>query len=327
MDFVDPYTKQPLKADEEGNLYSEDAGGRRVYANYDGCYDFAAPRTEEPGERQYYDSFYDSLYEDARPPRITIEAIRYHWMDDTRPENLALLESLGKIEGKKILLLGNGTSAMELYLLCGGAEVVYTDLSIRAIRLARDVFQESELKEKGFDKIEFHAADALNLPFPDNTFDIIYGFAFVHHVPDVDSFFGEVRRCLKEGGICRFLDGAYSPLWQFSKGTYLKPLQRYIHKKRGISPEDLKATERGGYREAEIKALMEKYGFRDLLFLRVSFFLWIARRGLAKFMSWNPKVFRRARPFLLCMKGLDKLGEVTGILKSNFIALVWGFTK
>jgi ubiquinone/menaquinone biosynthesis C-methylase UbiE len=321
--FVDPYTKQELEQDSDGNLYSEEGGRKTIYLNYDGCYDFADPKTDEPGERR----FYDSRYEEADLPGVDLDKIRFAWYDETRPENGALLKSLGDLRGKRVLLLGNGTDTKELHLLELGAEVVYTDISIQAVRHVRQVFSKSDLKEQGHDSIEFHAADAMHLPFPENSFDVIYGFAFVHHVPDFDQFFSEVRRCLKPGGICRFLDGAYSPIWQFTKSTVLRSLQSYTHKKRGISPEDLKATKRGGYREEEVAEWMERFGFKELLFVRVSFFLWLTRRGLGKLFGFKPKVFRRAKPFLLAMKGLDTLGDRTGILRSNLIALVWGFTK
>jgi SAM-dependent methyltransferase len=40
-----------------------------------------------------------------------------------------------------------------------------------------------------------------NLPFPDNSFDVVYGRAVLHHAVDLKSFCGEAHRVLKPGGI------------------------------------------------------------------------------------------------------------------------------
>ena len=132
----------------------------------------------------------------------------------------------GEIGDKKILLVGNGESYDEFYFLMLGAKIVLTDLSIEAVKHMRKEFAASNLYEAYCDKIEFHAVDASNLPFQDGEFDIIYGSAFTHHLEHLDPFISEVCRCLKIGGICRFIDEADSPLWRsLLKGTILIPIK------------------------------------------------------------------------------------------------------
>jgi SAM-dependent methyltransferase len=271
--------------------------------------------------------FYDDRYKDARPPSLTLEAVRSHWFDDTRPENLAMLESLGDVSGKRVLLLGNGTSLKELYLLHLGAEVVFTDVSVWAVKHVRQVLLDSELGEAWQSSIEFHAVDALHMPFPDSSFDIIYGYAFVHHIDDLDPFFAEVSRCLRTDGICRFLDCAHSPLWEFARRTVVRPLLAYADRRTGISPEDARADKRGGYSEQEVTGLMRRFGFKDAVFIRNSLFLRMTRRGLGRLIGWSPKVFRRARPLLRLMRRIDTLLARNRLMRKNLITLVWGFTK
>ncbi len=323
IEFVDPYTKERLKLDTDGNPYFETGSGRVTYHSYDGVIDFTRPADASLAEQSYYDKQYSQL----EPLHITLEEVRYHWFDDTRPENRLLLESLGDVSGKRVLLLGNGTSVMELYLLVLGADVIFTDFSLAAVRFMRRNFLVSRLRSEGYDRIQFHAVDALHLPFPDSSIDVVYGCAFAHHIEHLDRLLAEVKRCLRPGGICRFMDGAYSPLWQFTKGTFLRPLQLYVHKKRGISPADVRATRRGGYRREELAKLGEDVGMRDLVYIRTSFFLYIARRGLGKLIGWDRSLFRRARPVLLFAKWLDRVFARLSIFRENRITLIWGFTK
>lgn len=122
------------------------------------------------------------------------------------PWRRTLLESIGDLSGKKILLLGNGDSSKEIYFLLLEAKVVFSDFSIEAVRRKKQEVELADFHWNGAADIEFHAIDALHLPFPDNTFEIIYGFAFVHHLDDLDQYFKELHRVLKPSGICRFID-------------------------------------------------------------------------------------------------------------------------
>jgi len=239
-----------------------------------------------------------------------------------------LLESLNDTKGKKILIIGNGISSKELFLLYLGAEIVYTDLSIQAVMFMKDEFLSSEFYELGFKKIEFHAVDALHLPFPTEEFDIIYGYLFVHHLEDIEQFLMEVNRCLKKNGMCRFFDEAYSPVWQLFKNKLFKPLQLYTHKKSGISPEDLRATRRGGFKEEEIYKLKQKLKFKSVVFIRMSFFHHLFARGVGKIFGNYRPVNRCLRLCIDIMHWLDKyLGDKSAFARNNFITLIWGFDK
>jgi ubiquinone/menaquinone biosynthesis C-methylase UbiE len=321
--FVDPYTKAPLREDQEGNLFSEESGKRAVYENHGGVYDFVHPETRVGEEKHFYDGQYLGAVEE----RVTLEELREHWTDTLRPENYTLLESMGDISGKRILLLGNGISRKELYFMHLGAEIVFTDLSVEAAVHMQQLHARSELRELGYDAVEFHAVDALHLPFPDKSFDIIYGSAFVHHLEDLDSLFSEVSRCLRDGGICRFLDGAYSQVWQTAKHTILKPVRMHVYSRRPASPEDMRATTRGGYRKEELERIMTKFGFKRMVFIRFSFFLFISKRAVGKLIGWQKSVFRVFRPFLLLAKWSDDFLQKTGLLADNLVSLVWGFDK
>ena len=48
--------------------------------------------------------------------------------------------------------------------------------------------------------VETVACDAEELPFEDASFDLVFGHAVLHHLPDLDRAFGEFRRVLRPGG-------------------------------------------------------------------------------------------------------------------------------
>jgi SAM-dependent methyltransferase len=47
-------------------------------------------------------------------------------------------------------------------------------------------------------------AEAATLPFPDDSFDLVFGHAILHHLPDLDAAFREFRRVLRPGGLVAF---------------------------------------------------------------------------------------------------------------------------
>ena len=50
---------------------------------------------------------------------------------------------------------------------------------------------------------ELAIADAEHLPFPDNSFDIVYSWGVLHHSPDTPRAFREAHRVLRPGGVLR----------------------------------------------------------------------------------------------------------------------------
>jgi ubiquinone/menaquinone biosynthesis C-methylase UbiE len=66
------------------------------------------------------------------------------------------------------------------------------DISFNSIKVAK------KLHGNG---IEFMVSDALNLPYKDNSIDLVYAIDVVEHLQDVDKLFSEAKRILKNNGI------------------------------------------------------------------------------------------------------------------------------
>mgnify|MGYP003693982865 CR=1 FL=1 len=72
--------------------------------------------------------------------------------------------------------------------------VTGVDLAASAIDLARANFEQQGLRGR------FEVADGERLPFPDNTFDLVYAHGVVQYTADPQRLVDECRRVLKPGG-------------------------------------------------------------------------------------------------------------------------------
>jgi SAM-dependent methyltransferase len=82
----------------------------------------------------------------------------------------------------------------------GARKVVAIDLSSVAVRQA----QEFALSQ-GCGQIDFRVMNAEELQFEDESFDLVCGFAIIHHLY-LDKAFAEIARVLRPGGVALFLE-------------------------------------------------------------------------------------------------------------------------
>jgi ubiquinone/menaquinone biosynthesis C-methylase UbiE len=96
--------------------------------------------------------------------------------------------------GKKVLEIGCGSGIDTAEFARNGALVTGTDFTERSVRSTKELLEEANLPAT------VRQADATNLPFDDNTFDCVYSFGVLHHIPDVEKALAEIKRVLKPGG-------------------------------------------------------------------------------------------------------------------------------
>jgi 2-polyprenyl-3-methyl-5-hydroxy-6-metoxy-1,4-benzoquinol methylase len=96
--------------------------------------------------------------------------------------------------GKKVLEIGCGSGIDSMEFARNGALVTATDITDRAIMLTRALAKELGLP------VEVMQAPADNLPFENETFDVVYCYGVLHHIPDADRATAEIHRVLKPGG-------------------------------------------------------------------------------------------------------------------------------
>ena len=107
-------------------------------------------------------------------------------------------DRLGPFE--RSLEIGAGTGYFTLNLLRAGIvrEAVASDISpgmLATLRANADML--------GVD-VETRVADAEILPFADESFDLVFGHAVLHHIPDLPRAFREFARVLRPGGTLVF---------------------------------------------------------------------------------------------------------------------------
>jgi len=102
---------------------------------------------------------------------------------------------LGDVRGRRVVDFGCGSGANTVLLANRGAHVWGIDISEDLLRLA----QRRLLVSGRGGGATFIAASAHDLPFPDESIDVVFGIAILHHL-DLDLVSREVRRVLKPGG-------------------------------------------------------------------------------------------------------------------------------
>ncbi len=102
-------------------------------------------------------------------------------------------------KGKSVLEIGVGLGADHQRFAEAGALLTGMDLSERAIGHTRRRFRESGLNAS------LNIADAEALPFPDETFDLVYSWGVLHHSPNTEQAVSEVWRVLRPGGTAKVM--------------------------------------------------------------------------------------------------------------------------
>ena len=63
------------------------------------------------------------------------------------------------------------------------------------------------------EQVKLYVGDSINLPFKTDAVDAVFGFGFLHHVPDWRRALSEIARVLKGGGIY-YMEELYPTLYQ-----------------------------------------------------------------------------------------------------------------
>ncbi len=182
----------------------------------------------------------------------------------------SVIASAGIPPGGSLLDAGTGTGKIALEALHHDPHlsVVAADLTLEMMKKGRD--------SAGDTNIRWCCADALTLPFPDETFDAVTSGYLIRNVPDLTLCFSEQFRVVKSGGKVVSLDTSPPP------DTVMKPLIMLYLKV--IIPvlgglitgkwdayRYLPESTRSFKTPREISTVMEAVGFEDVRYTRYMF--------------------------------------------------------
>jgi len=127
-----------------------------------------------PGTRRFYE---------------LVEAHRY-----TKEWHIPIAADFASARGLQVLEIGCGLGTDGAQFAEAGADYTGVDLTEAAVDLARKRFELFDLRGK------FQTADAENLPFANESFDLIYSHGVLHHTPETGNAIQEIHRVLRTRG-------------------------------------------------------------------------------------------------------------------------------
>lgn len=154
---------------------------------------------------------------------------------------------LGDVNGKTILEYGCGDGKNTVALSDRGAKVIGLDLSPELLEIAQERLLANQHHETMLVLGSAHA-----LPFPDESIDIIFGIAILHHL-DLELASREIQRVLKKGGRGIFQE----PL---RNSNLVARVRRFFPKRADVSPFEHPLT------DMEIKNFAGSWRCRDRTF-------------------------------------------------------------
>lgn len=142
-------------------------------------------------------------------------------------------ERLGHLVGKRALDYGCGHGMAAVVLARRGAAVTAFDLSPGYVREAETRAQVNDVT------IEAVVANGEELPFPDKSFDAVWGHAILHHL-DLTRAAQELHRVLAPGGIAVFCEPwGGNPLLEFARRSLPYPGKHRTPDEVPLRPRDL----------------------------------------------------------------------------------------
>ena len=162
-----------------------------------------------------------------------------------RKKEAAMFEKLGgKTAGRKVLEIGcgRGVGTEIIFERFGAGEVHAFDLDPQMIELA-----EKRLTKFPSEKLRLSVGDAERIEAPDNSYDAVFDFGIIHHIPHWQTSIKEVARVLKPGGRFYFEEVTQQALDRWFYRTFLKhPTENRFSGERFIAELERNGIEVGG---------------------------------------------------------------------------------
>lgn len=181
-------------------------------------------------------------------------AFRNHWIVIKE-----LMNNKNFNNGKRYLEVGCGRGSISSYFSDAGYECSLLDISEEAINIAKEIFRRNELKAK------FKIGDAINIPFNDNSFDIIVSIGLLEHFGDIKPLIKEQIRVLDKGGIfLGYVVPKYRDNVQNDYNWINDILKGYVSESKKIIQPQKEELYRTDYDSKKYIKIMKKNGLHDI---------------------------------------------------------------
>lgn len=165
-----------------------------------------------------------------------------------RHHEAAILERLGgRCEGQKVLEIGCGRGVGTEIILerFRAGEVHAFDLDPEMIDIAR-----RRLAKSGQEKLRISVGDAEKIDAADSSYDAVFDFGIIHHIPEWQNSVKEVARVLKPGGKFYFEEVTQKALDRWIYRTFLKhPTENRFTGEAFVSELEKNGIDVGGNRQ------------------------------------------------------------------------------
>lgn len=134
------------------------------------------------------------------PIRVFQQHIEVKWLRQMMPlKTGAIILEVGCGRGAGARLIRKAFRPSQLHIL---------DLDIKMIQGAKTYLSGSTT-----DIMTMYVGDSIDLPFKSDALDALFGFGFLHHVPNWRRALSEIARVLKSGGVY-YMEELYPSLYQ-----------------------------------------------------------------------------------------------------------------
>jgi SAM-dependent methyltransferase len=125
-----------------------------------------------------------------------------------RPATVRLAELVGFTGSERVLDVGSGLGGPSRYLAWHyGCRVSGVDLTAEFVRVAEMLTKLTDL----VGRVDYRQGNALNLPFDNMSFDVVWSQNAAMNIADRDRLYREMRRVLKPGGKLALQEVAAGP--------------------------------------------------------------------------------------------------------------------
>jgi ubiquinone/menaquinone biosynthesis C-methylase UbiE len=196
---------------------------------------------------------------------------------------------------KRVLEVGFGAGTDFIQWLRAGARVSGIDLTEEALANVRHRIEVYGLPQPE----SLQVADAENLPFPPNTFDLGYSWGVLHHTPDTAKALAELVRVVRPGGEIKVMlynrHGLYAWKMWFKHALLTGRPWKNL---RWVLWNYVESVGTKGFTQKEVRHMLAPLGLTDI--------------RMERFITNNDRVVRRQFPYWLGGLLLDGLIALTG---------------